>query len=156
MSDEAHRALVQNAADGGMNTLRVWGGGMFLPDSWYDACDELGIMVCAFSSVPSVPTEPGMQIACHLRVTAARCMPTGTRRSRHAIRSRRPRPQKHDSSRRRAPTSNSSAVGAPVDCHVGRLQRTRCLCFSLLCAAFVFKDIAFPLSLSDAALSMYL
>ena len=25
MSDEAHRVLVQNAAEGGMNTLRVWG-----------------------------------------------------------------------------------------------------------------------------------
>lgn len=41
----AHRQLVQSAADGGMNTLRVWGGGIFLPDAWYDACDELGIIV---------------------------------------------------------------------------------------------------------------
>jgi beta-mannosidase len=41
----AHRQLVQTSVDGGMNTLRVWGGGMFLPDEWYDACDELGIMV---------------------------------------------------------------------------------------------------------------
>jgi len=45
MSGAAHRRLVQSAADGGMNTLRVWGGGMFLPDAWYDACDELGIIV---------------------------------------------------------------------------------------------------------------
>ena len=28
-----------------MNTLRVWGGGIFLPRAWYEACDELGIMV---------------------------------------------------------------------------------------------------------------
>merc|ERR1740121_952596 len=41
----AHRALVRSAVDGGMNTLRVWGGGTFLPDEWYDACDELGVLV---------------------------------------------------------------------------------------------------------------
>jgi hypothetical protein len=41
----AHVALVQSAVEGRMNTLRVWGGGMFLPDIWYDACDELGILV---------------------------------------------------------------------------------------------------------------
>jgi hypothetical protein len=28
-----------------VQTLKVWGGGHFLPDAWYDACDELGIMV---------------------------------------------------------------------------------------------------------------
>ena len=33
MSDEAHRVLVQNAAQGGMNTLRVWGGGIFYPSA---------------------------------------------------------------------------------------------------------------------------
>jgi beta-galactosidase/beta-glucuronidase len=45
MAENAHRQLVQSAVDGGMNTLRVWGGGMFLPRVWYEACDELGIMV---------------------------------------------------------------------------------------------------------------
>ena len=45
MAANAHRALVQSAVDGGMNTLRVWGGGIFLPRVWYEACDELGIMV---------------------------------------------------------------------------------------------------------------
>ena len=45
MDADAHHQLVQNAVDGGFNTLRVWGGGMFLPDAWYDACDELGILV---------------------------------------------------------------------------------------------------------------
>ena len=40
MSGIAHRQLVKSAADGSFNTLRVWGGGMFLPDAFYDAADE--------------------------------------------------------------------------------------------------------------------
>ena len=35
MSAAAHRQLVRSAADAGMNTLRVWGGGIFLPRAWY-------------------------------------------------------------------------------------------------------------------------
>jgi beta-mannosidase len=45
MDATAHTRLVKSAVDGMMNVLRVWGGGMFLPDAWYDACDEMGIMV---------------------------------------------------------------------------------------------------------------
>ena len=45
LSGEAHRILVRSSRDAGMNTLRIWGGGMFLPTEFYDACDEYGIMV---------------------------------------------------------------------------------------------------------------
>jgi hypothetical protein len=45
MRADAHRTMVQSAVDANFNTLRVWGGGMFMPDAWYDACDELGVMV---------------------------------------------------------------------------------------------------------------
>jgi len=39
------RRLVQSAAEGGFNTFRLWGGGIFQYDAWYDACDEFGIMI---------------------------------------------------------------------------------------------------------------
>lgn len=45
MRADAHQTLIESAADGGMNTVRVWGGGIFLPRAWFDACDEFGIMV---------------------------------------------------------------------------------------------------------------
>lgn len=45
MRGDAHRRLVQSAADANFNTFRVWGGGMYLPDVFYDACDEAGIML---------------------------------------------------------------------------------------------------------------
>ena len=41
----AHARLVRSAAEGGFNMLRVWGGGMFLPDAFYDACDADGLLV---------------------------------------------------------------------------------------------------------------
>ncbi len=45
MTPERYRALVSDAAAANMNMLRVWGGGIYEDDSFYDACDELGICV---------------------------------------------------------------------------------------------------------------
>lgn len=36
---------VQSAVEANFNMLRVWGGGVFLPDAFYDACDEAGILL---------------------------------------------------------------------------------------------------------------
>lgn len=45
-SDEKIRSLVASAEDMGVNILRVWGGGLFEKPSFYDACDEHGILFC--------------------------------------------------------------------------------------------------------------
>ncbi len=42
---ELYRTLVEDAAAANMNMLRVWGGGIYEDDSFYNLCDELGICV---------------------------------------------------------------------------------------------------------------
>lgn len=44
-SASALEALVQSAVDGRMNTLRVWGGGIFLHDAFFDAADAKGLLL---------------------------------------------------------------------------------------------------------------
>ncbi len=42
---QRYREQLQRAVDLGMNMLRIWGGGLYETDEFYDLCDELGIMV---------------------------------------------------------------------------------------------------------------
>ncbi|HOX36380.1 MAG TPA: hypothetical protein PL033_00210 [Candidatus Brocadiia bacterium] len=42
---ERYRHLLELARDAGFTMLRVWGGGIYEPEIFYDLCDEFGIMV---------------------------------------------------------------------------------------------------------------
>ncbi|MFB5266493.1 glycoside hydrolase family 2 protein [Paenibacillus enshidis] len=42
---ERYRHEVASAAESGMNMLRVWGGGIYEEDVFYELCDEYGILV---------------------------------------------------------------------------------------------------------------
>ncbi|GJJ73174.1 beta-mannosidase [Entomortierella parvispora] len=45
MTMEKKRALLQNCVAANMNMVRIWGGGRYETDEFYQLCDELGLMV---------------------------------------------------------------------------------------------------------------
>ncbi|MBM3435788.1 MAG: glycoside hydrolase family 2 protein, partial [Bacteroidetes bacterium] len=45
VTDERYQAVIRSAVDANMNMLRVWGGGIYENDIFYDLCDEYGILV---------------------------------------------------------------------------------------------------------------
>ncbi|KAM8939420.1 beta-mannosidase [Pelodytes ibericus] len=45
ITSEKLHILLQSVAEANMNSLRVWGGGVYESDEFYNMCDELGIMV---------------------------------------------------------------------------------------------------------------
>ncbi len=45
ITKEKYRYLLQSVRDSNMNMLRVWGGGIYESNEFYDLCDEMGILV---------------------------------------------------------------------------------------------------------------
>ncbi|GAB4313715.1 MAG: hypothetical protein Kow0069_14960 [Promethearchaeota archaeon] len=59
-----YRRLLGDARAANFNFLRVWGGGLYEDDDFYDACDELGILVWQdfpFACAAYPPTDQFMQ-----------------------------------------------------------------------------------------------
>lgn len=45
VGNETYRHLLRACADSHMNMIRVWGGGIYEDERFYDLCDELGLLV---------------------------------------------------------------------------------------------------------------
>lgn len=45
ITDEKYETLIKEAAEANFNMLRIWGGGLYERDAFYDACDRYGILV---------------------------------------------------------------------------------------------------------------
>ncbi len=61
ISDETYDAMVLDAREANFNMLRVWGGGLYEPDAFYQACDRYGIMIWhdfMFACAPYPDHEP--------------------------------------------------------------------------------------------------
>ncbi|MFJ6064910.1 glycoside hydrolase family 2 protein [Streptomyces tendae] len=45
ITPERYRTRLRQTAGAGVDLVRIWGGGIYEDDAFYDACDELGLMV---------------------------------------------------------------------------------------------------------------
>ncbi|GAB3745286.1 glycoside hydrolase family 2 protein [Microlunatus parietis] len=80
-SRETYLNSIMDARDSGMNLLRVWGGGFYESEDFYDLCDELGILVWQdflFACAAYAEEEP---LASEVEAEARQAI---TRLSRHA------------------------------------------------------------------------
>lgn len=44
-SEAGYRRLIEDAVLANMNMLRIWGGGLYQADAFYDITDEMGVLV---------------------------------------------------------------------------------------------------------------
>ena len=67
--------LLKQCADANFNSIRVWGGGLYPTDDFYDACDELGLVVwqdfmfaCAnYRLTPEFEENIKAELVCQIR-----------------------------------------------------------------------------------------
>ncbi len=64
LTEGHYRHLLGSCIEANMNMLRLWGGGLYEPDVFYEFCDENGIMIWhdfMFASGPYLATEPYLE-----------------------------------------------------------------------------------------------
>ena len=72
---QKYRSLVQLARDAEMTMIRMWGGGIYEPAAWFDACDELGVLVwqdfmfagAEYVTLPELVAEVELEAAYQVR-----------------------------------------------------------------------------------------
>jgi beta-mannosidase len=79
VTTERYRERLTQAADANVDLVRVWGGGIYERDDFYDVCDELGLMVWQdfLFACAAYPEEQPMrsEIEAEARENVARLMP---------------------------------------------------------------------------------
>ncbi|GGK78474.1 glycoside hydrolase family 2 protein [Mangrovihabitans endophyticus] len=76
---ERYRARLTQATEANLDLVRVWGGGIYESDDFYDACDELGLMVWQdfLFACAAYPEENPLrdEVEAEARENVARLMP---------------------------------------------------------------------------------
>lgn len=64
------RAILTDAKAANMNMVRIWGGGYYLPDAFFDAADELGLMIWSDFMFGGAVTPPDAAFRENVRIEA--------------------------------------------------------------------------------------
>ena len=62
--------LLADAKSANMNMIRIWGGGYYLPDAFFDAADELGLMIWSDFMFGGAVTPPDAAFRENVRIEA--------------------------------------------------------------------------------------
>jgi beta-mannosidase len=64
LTEKHYKHLLGSCIDANMNMIRLWGGGLYEPDVFYEFCDEKGLLIWhdfMFASGPYLATEPYLE-----------------------------------------------------------------------------------------------
>jgi beta-mannosidase len=64
LTETKYKKLLGSCVEANMNMLRLWGGGLYEPDIFYEFCDENGLMIWhdfMFATGPYLATEPYLE-----------------------------------------------------------------------------------------------